>query len=341
MQPSQNLYIELGQPPIRENRTAGRCVVWRVLGFGGKPNPVVFARAASFASRTAQALLKPYGAASVGHAGVAPGRLQLYVDDPVLTVAGSVEETEAAVDLVILWWLMLGLPLAWVKGVLSEGPHVWIGAVFTLREPGYATVELPAEYLTELHKLLKVLTGPCRTASLSEARRLVGKCARVAYIVPDAVPFAAAMWGALAGSLRAAAPEGRLEAPPGRVACARFRSSAEWFRALLDPATEGVLPLTRHVRTEEQSEPRLSNLSVRFDASVWGGGAILFAGLDPIEYFAVRWKTEDANLLGFTTGNPRHQTFWEYLTMFVALAGVGKPLHRYGSPAGGRQHRNP
>jgi hypothetical protein len=35
----------------------GKFVVWRVLGFGGKPNPLIYSRAASFAMRTAQALV--------------------------------------------------------------------------------------------------------------------------------------------------------------------------------------------------------------------------------------------------------------------------------------------
>ena len=37
--------------------SSGSFVVFRVLGFGGKPNPLVFARLASFAARSAQALL--------------------------------------------------------------------------------------------------------------------------------------------------------------------------------------------------------------------------------------------------------------------------------------------
>ena len=52
--------------------------VWRTLGFGGKTFPLVFARPASFASRTAQALLDPSRA-----------KQQLYVGDPALSLAGT------------------------------------------------------------------------------------------------------------------------------------------------------------------------------------------------------------------------------------------------------------
>eukprot|EP00959_Pyramimonas_sp_CCMP1952_P130677 2732685-Pyramimonas_sp.AAC.1 len=46
-------------------------IVWQVLGFGGKANPLVFGRVGSFAARYGQALLDP-----------ARSRLQLYVGDP-------------------------------------------------------------------------------------------------------------------------------------------------------------------------------------------------------------------------------------------------------------------
>ena len=61
-----------GEPAI------GRFVIWVVLGFGGKPNPLVFGRVASFVSRIAQALLR-VRPDSRGTASAAVGRLQLYV----------------------------------------------------------------------------------------------------------------------------------------------------------------------------------------------------------------------------------------------------------------------
>ena len=69
----------------------GRFVVYRVLGFGGKPNPLIFARVVSLASRTAQALLGPadLGARGADCCGLAAGRLQFFVDGPVLWVRRS------------------------------------------------------------------------------------------------------------------------------------------------------------------------------------------------------------------------------------------------------------
>ncbi|CAK0863499.1 unnamed protein product [Prorocentrum cordatum] len=65
----------LQQPPSVDS---GRVIVWRVLGFGGKSNPLVYSRFASFVARSTQAMLSADAC-----------RLQLYVDDPALTLAGG------------------------------------------------------------------------------------------------------------------------------------------------------------------------------------------------------------------------------------------------------------
>ena len=101
----------------------GKFLVWRVLGFGGHSNPLTYSRAASFAARSGQALLmKPRS-----KTGVAEGRLQLYVDDPILTIGGNTEEQHCAVDLLILLWLAWGYPCLGAKdpsltrGALTTG----------------------------------------------------------------------------------------------------------------------------------------------------------------------------------------------------------------------------
>ena len=90
--------------------------VWHTLGFGGKTFPLVYARPASFASRTAQALLQKDRAC-----------LQLYVDDPALSVAGTKQWALREGSLPILWWLILGLKLAWKKGSFGRAPTIGSG----------------------------------------------------------------------------------------------------------------------------------------------------------------------------------------------------------------------
>ena len=47
-------------------------------------------------------------------------RGQLYVDDPSITVAGTLDHCAAESDLLLLWWLALGFRLSWEKG-----SHSW------------------------------------------------------------------------------------------------------------------------------------------------------------------------------------------------------------------------
>ena len=43
----------------------------------------------------------------------APGRAQLYVDDPAIVSWGPPESRATSFSLIILFWLVLGIPLSW------------------------------------------------------------------------------------------------------------------------------------------------------------------------------------------------------------------------------------
>ena len=79
-------------------------------GLVGVQNPLVFARFASLAFRTGQALCEAM------HPGEVAVRGQLYVDDPAITLSGTVANMNATIDARLCWWMVLGLPLAWEKG---------------------------------------------------------------------------------------------------------------------------------------------------------------------------------------------------------------------------------
>ena len=61
-------------------------------------------------------------------------------------------------DLVILWWLCLGIPLSWKKGEVLEQstPHSWIGIMYHLSPEG-AVMCLPEAFVKDL---LEMIT-PC------------------------------------------------------------------------------------------------------------------------------------------------------------------------------------
>ena len=296
-------------------------MVWRVLGFGGRPNPLVFSRAASFASRVAQAMLgadRPHDQRRSGlHA---PGRLQLYVDDPTLVARGTAEQVQVSFDVVLLLWLSLGIPLAWKKGQTFDESesHRWIGILYFITKQG-ALMRLPEDFVAELLKLLEAVSKVDGTISENEADVLVGKAARVAHVVPSAKPFVASLWGALAGARRAAVA-GVREAPPGRMPCRRFCFAASWLRALLKEDGSAPMPLGRLVTPRPPPSATRSGWWVEFDASPYGGGAVLKnpEGI-AVEYFAVVWDGAEAIHLNVAIEDPAYQTFWEFATLFLVL----------------------
>ena len=84
----------------------------------------------------------------------------------------------------------------------------------------------------------------------------MGQAQRLAQIVPEAQPWAAALWAALtAATHQSTLP--RREAPPGRLPVSRFTPAAKWFHTLL---TGAISPL-RRVVTPNPAERRTAGPS--------------------------------------------------------------------------------
>ena len=229
---------------------SGTILIWQVLGFGGHANPLVYSRVACLAARTGQALLFDQPADS----GIGHGRLQLYVDDPAVTLAGTTEQQMLAIDLLVCWFLVLGIPLSWRKGMYAgQGAiHDWIGVSFEVEEKGVATLTLPKEFCRSLLVLAKIFANADqRVATLKQAQELCGKAGRVAQVVPHTRPFLLGLYGALAGSLAAQRARSR-EAPPGKVATRRYRHCAAWLVRLLEDRQEDRLPVELRSEVERR-----------------------------------------------------------------------------------------
>ena len=163
--------------------------------------------------------------------------------------------------------------------------------------------------------------------SVTAARSAVGKATRVSQIVPSATPFSAALWAALGAAMRAQS-DGRREAPLGQLPCARFRVTAGWFTALLSQPQEheSLVPLERQVFALP-IEVRLPDATahIEFDASPWGGGALLKEDDTILEFVSITWDSEVAQILGATVGSSSWQSMWEFVMLLVALFVWGSP----------------
>ena len=207
--------------------------------------------------------------------------------------------------------------MSWKKGEVFDDvtPHRWIGIMYHLTPLG-AIMRLPPAFVTDLEKLLEPLCKFKGTVAMETLSVIIGKAARVAHVVPGAKPFVAGLWGALAEVQRLQ----RREAPPGRVATRRFCYSAAWLRALLREDTSCTIELERLVSARKPAPASTSGWRVEFDASVYGGGAVLRDPLGVVrEYFATVWQGNEAEHLHVELGLPKHQTFWEFATLLLAL----------------------
>ena len=294
----------------------GKVLVWKVLGFGGHANPLVYARVASFAARTLQGLLFH----APEHSGFGQGRLQVYVDDPALVIRGSLDQQTRAIDMAVLWLMLLGIPLSWDKGSFCTGTagHTWIGVDFRVVSAGVARLSLPKSFVEQFLPLVQKFCDPKRrTATWKEADELCGKAGRLAQVVPEARPFCAGFYAALAGA-KHAKRAGAREAPPSKVATRRFATSARWVLKLLLGEDSAPFPLVHDVRAVPHAfDPK--KLRVEFDASTTGGAALLFENDTVSEYWVVAWTEEDARKAGTKIGDSGGQTYWELATLILAL----------------------
>ena len=303
------------RPPLDESEPdRGTFVVWRVLGFGGKPSPLLYSRVSSFASRSGQALLLDPDVSA------ARAALQLYVDDPAVTLAGSYEARARAADLLLLWWLVLGIPMSWAKGQFSSAKrgHTWIGVVFKLLRPGVARMTLPAKFISELLSDIAPFCRGCGVVSLKLAEKVVGRLGRVAHVVPAARPFAGMMYAALSASKRAAGGR-RREAPPMHLAARRFNAGARWMRALLEGGATSPLPLHTDIFSQGHPLADVKTWRVEFDASPWGAGGILFLNDTPAKFFVHTWLAEEFEPEVVKIGDCAFQTLFEFVTLFLCL----------------------
>eukprot|EP00971_Amphidinium_carterae_P206449 4096711-Amphidinium_carterae.1 len=68
------------------------------------------------------------------------------MDDPAAVLKGPECDAVLNAELLILFWLCLGVPLAWQKGVITTGPHLWVCVWYSTRGKD-VIMELPRDFL--------------------------------------------------------------------------------------------------------------------------------------------------------------------------------------------------
>ena len=70
--------------------------------------------------------------------------------------------------------------------------------------------------------------------------------------------------------------------------------------------------------------------SAVFDASPWGGGAVLYKAQKPLAYMKIKWTNQWAKRLECTIGKPDGQTSWEYTMLLLTLLKWGSASSQEG-----------
>lgn len=93
---------------------------------------------------------------------------------------------------------------------------------------------------------------------------------------------------------------------------------ARWPAALLEHDPGHPLTLERQVDVAA-GRMSLSRFTITTEAPYWGGGAVLWENSSPPEWAAWRRHEDSAPHLAARRGLPDFQSFWEFLTLGLAL----------------------
>jgi hypothetical protein len=246
-------------------------------------------------------------------------RVQVYVDDPLLTIAGKPKDRLLNFRIAILWWCVAGLELAWTK--LAHGKEVeWVGAMLKATESG-AQVRVPEKKLKDCLETVEQLLET-QVLGVRQIRKFAGKLSFIAGLIYQLRPFLSPLWATLAEVQRKAsdgpsqparAGKQSLRATRNLIHTRRIAWALRWHRAFF--RRERLLLQRNYSRA-------MSPNCIYFttDASPWGLGGVLFnsEGL-PLEYFSSALSAVDEKFLEARIGESEFMTVWEGLALLVAM----------------------
>ena len=270
--------------------------IWTRVGQGSLNGPTIFGRLAAFLGRMSQGLIDGDKAS-----------VQMYVDDPIVSICANGDDTANTIARLILFWRVMGFELATHKAQMHD--HVtWVG--YDIRDEGETTAVsinegFMKDLLTDARAIMKK-----NMVSKKVLTKFTGKCNHVANLVYAWRPFLDQLWTAVSG-----APNKRTWAPKGMVWTMQVRSSISWIIKFL---TINNHVLTRRWSFQEYSEER-ARLTATLDASPWGLGGVLQLDGKIISWFATPLTRHDERIHKRRIGCAKGQQVWECLCFLVAL----------------------
>ena len=268
---------------------------------GSRGAPLTFAALIALAARLIQSLIS---GPQMYRWAREEGRMNVYVDDPIVVMRGNERRIKRVASIVIIGWLLLGFPLAFHKAVLSP-TVLWVGITLQI-ENDKVRAEVPEAKVIELKELIGEALKS-NIVSCKSLRTIIGKAMAIASVIYVWRPFVQELYSALHCT--------ESHAPKGCVWTKQISHSFHWILAFLAGEHGSIVRdySLAHFRREGPE------VIITWDASPWGMGATLQVSGQFIEFFAIPIDPIDETTLQTPKGSSDGQEVWEALAGLVAL----------------------
>eukprot|EP00439_Symbiodinium_sp_Y106_P062067 s1806_g9.t1 len=267
---------------------------------GSRNAPVVCGRVAAYIGRLTQGVIHACNM-----------RLQIYVDDPIISAIGTREERRLHFALLILLWEAMGIGLAYKKGAIGREVS-WIGATFRVKDIGTSRAAVLVTAKQDMVDEVRAATsrhGDTNFVTKKELASYTGKLNHIAGMIEMLRPFLTELYGALHSK------DANSNAPPNMVWTKQWSHTRLWLLRLLQQ--EGQT-LAREYRVHRYFG-RGRQIRIVTDASPWGIGGYMAQDTSIVKHFAMPLTSEDSDILGVEIGSPDTQQVVDALALFVAL----------------------
>ena len=168
-------------------KLCNKILVFQRTAQGSRSAPLTWAAIAAIVARLTQSVL-------MTNRREHRGRLQLYVDDPLLAVKGAEAERRRAVVKFMITLMILGSPVAVAKAKYHSW-LTWIGVQIKVL-PNRVEVTIPEEKVTELVAIIRGMLEK-NVIPVKKLRTLAGKSTHIASLILVWRPFLNQLWAAI------------------------------------------------------------------------------------------------------------------------------------------------
>jgi hypothetical protein len=262
---------------------------------GSRGAPLSWAAVASLIGRVLQSLF-------VTDAGE-EGRLQIYVDDPLLALKGAGSRRRLLAARFIAVSMVLGTQLAFEKAQFGQD-IVWIGVQLTLG-PELIKAAIPRDKLLAIRAIICEMQTQ-NVVPLKQVRSLAGKGTNIASLIFAWRPFLSQLWAVLSTE--------QTNAPMNCAWTKQFETTLAWLLAFIDQQSG----TTVRTFTLAAAFGTVTSVEVTCDASIYGFGGWLAINGRPLQWFSDDICASDEEALGYKGGDPLGQQAFEALCILIA-----------------------